>query len=77
MNLLLDNAWLIPVLPLLAFVLIGFTPLRHNKQLSAWLATGLMALSMLVALAVLLAAVSGVSHPAALGKRRILPCLQL
>ena len=68
MNLLLDNAWLIPVLPLLAFVLIGFTPLRHNKQLSAWLATGLMALSMLVALAVLLAAVSGVSHPAAHGE---------
>lgn len=68
MNLFLDNAWLIPVLPLVAFVVIGFTPLRHNKQLSAWLATGLMALSMLVALAVLLAAVSGVSHPAAHGE---------
>ena len=64
MNALLDNAWLIPILPLLAFVLTGFTPLRRNRQLSAWLATSLMALSMLMALAVLLATVAGAGHEA-------------
>lgn len=62
MNTLLDNAWLIPALPLLAFVLISLTPLRASKRLSAWLATGLMALSMLVALAVLLATIAGTAH---------------
>jgi NADH-quinone oxidoreductase subunit L len=56
----LENAWLIPALPLLAYMLITLTPLRRSKPLSAWLATGLMAVAALLALGVGLAVAGGV-----------------
>jgi NADH-quinone oxidoreductase subunit L len=56
----LENAWLIPALPLLAFALITLTPLRRSNTLSAWLATALMAGAALLALGVGLAVAGGV-----------------
>ncbi|MGQ9875495.1 MAG: NADH-quinone oxidoreductase subunit L [Chloroflexus sp.] len=54
----LQYAWLIPLLPLLASALITLTPLRRAALASAWLATGLMMGSTVLALG-LLAAVAG------------------
>ena len=48
----LELAWLIPVLPLLAFLAITLTPLRRSQTASGWLAVALMALASLLALAV-------------------------
>jgi NADH-quinone oxidoreductase subunit L len=52
MGFFLNNAWLIPALPLLAFALITLTPLRRSNAASAWMATGLMAAATVVALGV-------------------------
>lgn len=49
----LDNAWLIPFLPLLGCVIITFSPIRRNGQLSGWLASGLMLLATLLAVGLL------------------------
>lgn len=38
----LQNAWLIPLLPLLGFGIITLTPIQRNRNASAWLATLLM-----------------------------------
>lgn len=46
----LQNAWLIPLLPLLGFTLITLTPIRRNKQASAWMATLLMVGATVIAL---------------------------
>lgn len=46
----LHYAWLIPILPLLSFILISLTPLRHSKQMSGWLAIGLMGVATIFAL---------------------------
>jgi NADH-quinone oxidoreductase subunit L len=56
----LNYAWLIPVFPLLACVIITLTPLQKNKRASGWLAIGMMGLAVLFALGVLLAVLSGV-----------------
>jgi NADH-quinone oxidoreductase subunit L len=53
MALFLQNAWLIPALPLLACVLISFTPLRRSRTASGWMAIGLMGLSALFAIGLL------------------------
>ncbi len=58
MSFFLQNAWLIPLLPLLASALITLTPIRRQAMASAWLATGLMMVATALALG-LLAAVSG------------------
>ncbi|WP_129626290.1 NADH-quinone oxidoreductase subunit L [Candidatus Oscillochloris fontis] len=58
MSFFLQYAWLIPALPLLGFALITFTPLRRNKLASGWTATGLMGLSVVMALGLLVAVVS-------------------
>jgi len=52
MGIFLQNAWLIPLFPLLSFVIITLTPVRMSKTLSGWLAIGLMLASTLVALGV-------------------------
>lgn len=54
----LQNAWLIPLLPLLASAIITLTPIRWQAMASAWLATGLMMVATVLALG-LLAAVAG------------------
>ncbi|GAB4111824.1 MAG: NADH-quinone oxidoreductase subunit L [Roseiflexaceae bacterium] len=56
----LSFAWLIPLLPGLAWVLITLTPLRRSNPLSAWFATILMVLSALLALGVLSEVAQGV-----------------
>jgi NADH-quinone oxidoreductase subunit L len=55
----LQNAWLIPALPLLACVLITFTPLRQSKQASGWAAIGLMGVATILALGLLAAVAQG------------------
>ncbi|NNJ10794.1 NADH-quinone oxidoreductase subunit L [Chloroflexales bacterium ZM16-3] len=61
MSFFTQYAWLIPALPLLGFALITFTPLRQSKAASGWTATGLMLLSVLMALG-LMTAVLGASQ---------------
>ncbi len=60
MGVSLQYAWLIPTLPFLAFVLITLTPVRRNHRASAWLATGLMIVASILALAVLFETAQGV-----------------
>ncbi|NJL03701.1 MAG: NADH-quinone oxidoreductase subunit L [Chloroflexaceae bacterium] len=56
----LQLAWLIPLLPLTACVLITFVPpLRRNAPASGWLAIGLMLLASVIALGTLAAVGSG------------------
>ncbi len=52
MGLFLQYAWLIPLFPLLSFVIITLTPIRLSKTASGWLAIGLMLASTVVALGV-------------------------
>jgi NADH-quinone oxidoreductase subunit L len=60
MGTFLTNAWLIPLLPLLAFAIITLTPVRRSKVASAWLATLLMAAATVLALGVGAEALQGV-----------------
>jgi NADH-quinone oxidoreductase subunit L len=60
MGLFLQYAWLIPIFPLLAFAIITLTPIRANKAASGWLAIGLMAAALVVALGVGLDVAQGV-----------------
>jgi NADH-quinone oxidoreductase subunit L len=55
----LQYAWLIPLFPLLAFVIISLTPLRRNNRASGWLAIGMMALAMVFALGLLAGVAAG------------------
>ncbi len=59
MALFLQYAWLIPLFPFLAFVLISLTPIRHNKQASGWLAIGMMGLAVIFALGLFAAVAQG------------------
>jgi NADH-quinone oxidoreductase subunit L len=52
MGVFLLNAWLIPLLPLAAFVLVTLTPLRRNAAASGWLTTLLMLVATVLALGV-------------------------
>src|SRR5215211_5206693 len=52
MGFFLQYAWLIPLFPLLSFVIITLTPIRMSKTASGWLAIGLMLASTVVALGV-------------------------
>jgi NADH-quinone oxidoreductase subunit L len=56
----LQNAWLIPLLPLIGFAVITLTPIQRNKQASAWLATLLMVGATIIALGTAVEVVSGV-----------------
>lgn len=57
----LQLAWLIPLLPLTACVLITFVPpLRRNAMASGWLAIGMMLLASVIALGTLAAVGSGI-----------------
>lgn len=53
MGLFLQNAWLVPALPLLTCLLIALTPIRRNKGASVWVGIGCMTLATLVALGIL------------------------
>lgn len=55
----LQSAWLIPIFPLLAFALITLTPIRRDKQLSGWLAIGMMGLAAFFALFLLMGVAMG------------------
>lgn len=66
----LHNAWLIPVFPLLSFVIITLvTPIRRSKALSGWLAIGLMGVAVVFSLGLLAGVSQGLSlvaeHPTA------------
>lgn len=61
MALFLHLAWLIPLLPLLGFALITFTPLRHSKPASGWTTILLMALATLLAVGLLAATAQGLA----------------
>ena len=50
MGFFLQNAWLIPIFPLLGFAIITLTPVRMSKSLSGWLAIGLMVAATVIAL---------------------------
>ena len=52
MGFFLQNAWLIPLFPLLGFTIITLTPVRMSKTLSGWIAIGLMVAATVVALGV-------------------------
>ena len=56
----LQNAWLIPLLPLIGFAIITLTPIQRNKQASAWLATLLMVGATIIALGTAVEVASGV-----------------
>ncbi len=58
---MLHLAWLIPLLPLAAFVLITLTPIRRSAAASGWLATGALAVAAVLALGVAAAVAQGVS----------------
>jgi NADH-quinone oxidoreductase subunit L len=61
MGFFLQNAWLIPLLPLLGFTIITLLPfIRANKALSGWIAIGLMVAATVVALGVGWEVASGV-----------------
>jgi NADH-quinone oxidoreductase subunit L len=68
MGLFLQYAWLIPLFPLLSFVIITFTPIRLSKTASGWLAIGLMLASTLVALGVAGEVLAGGAAHAAAGE---------
>ena len=72
MGFFLENAWLIPVLPLLAFAIITLTPVRLSKALSGWLAIGLMIAATVIALGVAAEVYQGV-HVNAEGVAEVLP----
>ncbi|NJK81003.1 MAG: NADH-quinone oxidoreductase subunit L [Chloroflexaceae bacterium] len=59
MALFLQAAWLIPIFPLLSFLLILLTPLRRNRQASGGLAIALMALAAVLASGLLLTVAQG------------------
>jgi NADH-quinone oxidoreductase subunit L len=61
MSVFLSTAWLIPLLPLLAALLITVTPIRRSQRASGWLAIGLMIGSTLLALGLLAAVAQGYS----------------
>jgi NADH-quinone oxidoreductase subunit L len=52
MGFFLQNAWLIPLFPLIGFAIITLTPVRMSKSLSGWIAIGLMAAATVIALGV-------------------------
>src|SRR6187455_2717990 len=52
MGIFLQYAWLIPLFPLLSFVIITLTPIRLSKAASGWLAIGMMLASTVLALGV-------------------------
>jgi NADH-quinone oxidoreductase subunit L len=56
----LQTAWLIPIFPLVSFIIITLTPIRKSKQQSGWLAIGMMGVSVLFALGLLTAVAQGV-----------------
>ena len=56
---ILELAWLIPALPLLACLVITCTPIRRSGIASGWLATALILLAAVLALALLAAAGAG------------------
>jgi NADH-quinone oxidoreductase subunit L len=61
MGIFLQNAWLIPLCPLLGFAIITLLPfIRANKALSGWIAIALMVAATVVALGVGWEVVSGV-----------------
>ena len=61
MGFFLQNAWLIPLFPLLGFAIITLLPfIRANKSLSGWIAIGLMIAATVVALGVGWEVASGV-----------------
>jgi NADH-quinone oxidoreductase subunit L len=61
MGFFLQNAWLIPLFPLLGFAIITLLPfIRANKALSGWIAIGLMVAATVVALGVGWEVASGV-----------------
>ncbi len=55
----LQSAWMIAVFPLLAFVIISLTPIRHNKKASGWLAIGLMGMAIVFAFGLISASAQG------------------
>ena len=59
MALFLNSAWLIPLLPLLGFAIITLTPIRKSKQLSGWLAIGLMGVAVIFALGLMAGVAQG------------------
>jgi NADH-quinone oxidoreductase subunit L len=60
MGIFLQYAWLIPLFPLLAFVIITLTPIRMSKAASGWLAIALMVAATVVALGVAAEVAQGV-----------------
>jgi NADH-quinone oxidoreductase subunit L len=62
MSVFLSTAWLIPLLPLLAALLITVTPIRRSHQASGWLAIGLMIGATVLALGLLAGAAQGYSY---------------
>src|SRR5262245_51460114 len=73
MGFFLQNAWLIPLCPLLGFAIITLLPfVRASKALSGWLAIGLMVAAMVVAIGVGWEVVSGV-HVAPDGTAAVVP----
>jgi NADH-quinone oxidoreductase subunit L len=56
----LQNAWLIPLLPLIGFAVITLTPIQRNKNASAWLATLLMVGATIIALGTAVEVAGGV-----------------
>src|SRR5215510_11349902 len=73
MGFFLQNAWLIPLFPLLGFAIITLLPfLRANKPLSGWIAIGLMVAATVVALGVGWEVASGV-HVAPDGTVEVAP----
>jgi NADH-quinone oxidoreductase subunit L len=70
MGLFLESAWLIPLLPLLAFAIITLTPIRRSRLASGWLAVVLMVAATAVALGVGAEVAQGV-HVEADGTARV------
>jgi NADH-quinone oxidoreductase subunit L len=68
MGIFLQYAWLIPLFPLLSFVIITLTPIRLSKTASGWLAIGLMLASTVVALGVAGEVLAGGAAHAAAGE---------
>ncbi len=56
----LENAWLIPLLPLIGFAVITLTPIQRNKNASAWLATLLMVGATIIAVGTAVEVAGGV-----------------
>jgi NADH-quinone oxidoreductase subunit L len=66
MGFFLNITWLIPALPLLAFLLITLTPLRRQARASGWVAIGLMVVATVLALGVAAEVASGTTNSTAL-----------